>query len=73
VGPIETNSKPSFEQMFANSFLQYLHSSDLNFISSADSFLCSSTKLASWNHGIFSSDIFKGNPGESQLIRNTEW
>lgn len=43
VGAIETNSKPSFEQMFANSFLQYLHISDLSFISSADSFLCSNT------------------------------
>lgn len=68
VGTIETNSKLSFEQMFANSFLWYLHSSDLSFISSADSFLCSDTSLASWNLWIFSCGIFQGNPGERQPL-----
>lgn len=68
VGTIETNSKLSFEQMFANSFLWYLHSSDLSFISSADSFLCSDTSLASWNLWIFPCGIFQGNPGESQPL-----
>lgn len=73
MGAIETNSKPSFEQMFANSFLQYLHSSDLSFISSADSFLCSSAQLGSWNHAVFSRGIFKGNPGENQLLADEEY
>lgn len=75
VGAIGTHSKPSLEQMFADPFLQCLPSPDLSFISSANSFPCSHTSLASWNHGIFSCGVFQGTLGKVShwLIRNREY
>lgn len=73
-GDTGAHSRPSLEQMFADPFLQCLPSPDLSFISSADSFPCSSTSLASWKLGIFWCGAFQGTLGKVShwLIRNRE-
>lgn len=74
VGATGAHPKPSLEQMFADPFLQCLPSPDPSFISSADSFPCSSTSLASWNQRIFSCGVFRGTLGKVShwLIRHRE-
>lgn len=64
-GDTGAHSRPSLEQMFADPFLQCLPSAGLSFISSADSFPCSSTSWPAGSTGYFGVVLSRGPWGES--------